>query len=127
MKKVWDQMGITISSVCVIHCLVVAFLPLLFPAFSLYSHQPWIHIIVGLLVLITTPMAFLPGMKKHGLNWIMGLAMAGLILIMIGVYLEKFHDSEQLSHGISIFGSLLLVSAHLKNIQHSNKHHHQCC
>jgi hypothetical protein len=38
-----------------------------------------------------------------------------------------------MSHGISIFGSLFLVFAHAKNIQHSHRHRHthghspQCC
>jgi len=127
MKKVWDQMGITISSICVIHCLVVAFIPLIVPAFSFYAHNPWVHIITGLVVLFTTLLAFIPGLKKHGLNWILVTAVLGLILIILGIAAENFQFSEPLSHGISILGSLFLVFAHVKNIQHSRKHHHQCC
>jgi len=127
MKKVWDQMGITISSICVIHCVVVAFIPLIIPAFAFYAHNPWVHIVTGLLVLFTTPLAFIPGLKKHGLNWIMLIALLGLFLMVLGISAEKLQYSELLSHGISILGSLCLVFAHIKNIQHSRKHHHQCC
>jgi hypothetical protein len=126
MKKVWDRMGITFSTACAIHCVVVAFLPLLFPALSVYSHKSWVHVAVGFVILFTSPLAFVPGYRKHGLTWILGVAVTGLLFIMSGVLLER-SASEQVSHGVSILGSLCLVFAHAKNLQHSHKHHHQCC
>ncbi len=126
MKKVWDRVGITFSTVCVIHCVVVAFIPLLFPALTVYAHNSWIHIAVGIIILLTSPLAFVPGYKKHGLTWILKTAVSGLFFIMMGVLLES-KVTDQLSHGISILGSLCLVFAHAKNLQHSHKHHHQCC
>lgn len=126
MKKVWDRLGIAFSSACVVHCILVAFLPLFFPAISAYTHSSWIHIVVGLIILFTSPLAFIPGYKKHGLTWILTTAVTGLFLIMMGVLLEgKF--SDQITHGVSIMGSVALVFAHAKNLQHSHKHHHQCC
>jgi hypothetical protein len=127
MKKIWDQMGIAFSSACVVHCVLVAFLPLFVPALSSVTHQPWVHILVGFSILLTSPLAFVPGFRKHGLTWIIGLAGLGLIFISSGMILERLIDSEQLSHGVSILGSVLLVTAHAKNIQHSHRHHHQCC
>ncbi|HXH76550.1 MAG TPA: MerC domain-containing protein [Bacteriovoracaceae bacterium] len=127
MKKVWDRMGIAFSSACVVHCIMVAFLPLFFPALAQITHQPWVHMLVGFSILFTSPLAFIPGFKKHGLTWIMAVAVAGLTLIAAGMMLERLIHSEQLSHGISILGSVLLVVAHFKNIQHSHRHLHQCC
>lgn len=126
MKKVWDRVGITFSTACAIHCVVVAFLPLFFPAFSIFSHRSWVHIAVGMIILLTSPLAFVPGYKKHGLTWILGTAGAGLLFILMGVLLEE-KVTDQVSHGISIMGSMCLVFAHAKNLQHSHKHHHQCC
>jgi uncharacterized membrane protein len=126
MKKVWDRLGIAFSSACVVHCIAVAFLPLIFPAISEYTHSTWVHIVVGLIILVTSPLAFIPGYKKHGLSWIVSLAILGLVLVFAGVVLEDV-VSDTSSHGISIIGSLLLVVAHFKNIQHSHRHHHQCC
>jgi hypothetical protein len=125
MKKIWDRLGIAFSSACVLHCIMVAFLPLFFPAFRAYSHQPWVHYTVGVTILFTSPLAFVPGLKKHGLSWIISVALTGLLLIIAGMILERT-QSEQLSHGISILGSLLLVFAHAKNIQYSHSHK-QCC
>lgn len=127
MKKAWDRLGIAFSSVCVVHCIAVAFLPLLFPALNAYSHQPWVHIVVGITILFTSPLAFIPGYRKHGLSWIMSVALFGLLLIATGMFMEKAELSEQMSHGVSIIGSLLLVFAHAKNIQHTHRHHQHCC
>src|SRR6476620_7831912 len=85
MKKVWDRVGIAFSSACVVHCILVAFLPIFFPAISVYTHSSWVHIIVGLIILFTSPLAFIPGYKKHGLTWILSTAVTGLFLIMMGV------------------------------------------
>ncbi len=126
MKKVWDRLGIAFSSACVVHCIMVAFLPFFFPAISVYTHSTWVHIIVGIIILFTSPLAFIPGYKKHGLSWIVSLALGGLSFILLGILLEE-HVSDQVSHGVSIIGSLILVTAHFKNIQHSHRHRHQCC
>jgi MerC mercury resistance protein len=127
MKKVWDQMGITISSVCLVHCIIVAFVPLFIPALAFNFHSSWPHLLTGALILITTPFAFIPGLKKHGVTWILMVALLGLLLVLSGIFAENFGHSELTSHSLSIIGSLFLVVAHLKNIQHSHKHHHQCC
>ncbi|HLW58172.1 MAG TPA: MerC domain-containing protein [Bacteriovoracaceae bacterium] len=126
MKKVWDRLGIAFSSACVIHCIFVAFIPLIFPAINYFTHLDWIHGAVAASLLITTPMAFYPGFKKHGLTWIIILACLGITIILLGMALEG-KTSVIVSHSASIVGSILLVTAHFKNIQHSHKHHHQCC
>lgn len=126
MKKVWDKMGIAFSSACVVHCILVAFLPVFFPAIAVYTHSSWVHVSVAIIILFTSPLAFLPGYRRHGLTWILATAVSGLFFILLGIMLEG-RFSDMITHGISIFGSLLLVFAHAKNIQHSNHHHHQCC
>jgi hypothetical protein len=126
MKKVWDRLGIAFSGACVVHCILVAFLPLIFPAIAAYTHSTWIHIIVGIIILFTSPLAFIPGYRKHGLTWILTTAVSGLFFILLGILLEG-QFTDQITHGISIFGSLLLVVAHVKNIQHSHRHQHSCC
>ena len=128
MKKVvWDRLGIAFSSACVVHCIMVAFLPFFLPVISQYTHSSWIHFIVLITMLVTTPFAFVPGYKKHGLTWILAMALIGLLLVISSVIIEG-KVSDQLSHGISICGSLFLVFAHAKNIQHSHRHvQHPCC
>jgi hypothetical protein len=127
VKKIWDRLGIAFSSACVVHCVLVAFLPLFFPAISEFTHRPWVHLTVGFSILFTSPLAFVPGFRKHGLTWIVAMAITGLFFILMGMVLERIIHSEQISHGLSILGSVILVMAHAKNIQHSHSHQHQCC
>jgi hypothetical protein len=133
MKKVfWDRLGITFSSACAVHCVIVAFLPLFFPVLKTLAHASWIHVVVATIILFTSPLAFFPGYRKHGMTWIMTTALVGLMLVFMGILLED-KVSDQISHGISICGSLFLVFAHAKNLQHSHRKTHQkgqpqqCC
>ena len=89
MKKiVWDRLGIVFSSACAIHCVMVAFLPLFFPIVIQYVHSSWIHIVVVTIILFTSPLAFVPGYRKHGITWILGTALLGLMLVFMGILLE---------------------------------------
>jgi hypothetical protein len=126
MKKVWDRIGIAFSSACVLHCLLVAFVPIVFPAISQYTHATWIHVVVGFIILFTSPLAFVPGYRKHGLTWILKTAVLGLFLVFAGIILEGT-VTDKTSHSISILGSLLLVFAHAKNLIHAHRHQHQPC
>ncbi len=85
-----------------------------------------VHVVVGIIILMTSPLAFIPGYKKHGLSWIMISALTGLVFILSGILIEGWL-SEQFSHGISIMGSIVLVFSHVKNIQHSNRYKNECC
>jgi hypothetical protein len=122
----WDRIGIALSSACVLHCIAVAFLPLIMPSLAYLAHSTWVHIMAGVTILFTSTFAFIPGYRKHGISWIIGVGMTGLFFVGMGVLMEQ-RFAEQMSHGVSIFGSVLLVFAHTKNIQHSQRHHHQCC
>lgn len=126
MKKIWDRLGITFSSACIIHCILVAFVPLLFPSIAHYAHGNRIHLLIGGIVLITSLFAFIPGLKKHGVTWIIKSAVTGLFLILLSLIVEPY-SSEKIAHTLSIMGSLLLVFAHIKNIHHSQLHKYRCC
>lgn len=123
-KKPWDRLGILLSSACLIHCVAVVFLPLLIPALALFVHTPWVHRVFAVFILVITPMAFIPGYRRHGLNRIIIQAYIGVGLILLGVFTDGLL-SEEVSHGLSILGSLNLVMAHVQNIRHS--HRARCC
>jgi len=125
MRKVWDKWGIVLSAACIVHCFAVVILPLLLPAVEMLVHSPWVHRVFATLVIFTTPLAFLPGYRRHGLQRVLVLAIAGLALVLMGVVLDG-QVEELMSHSVSIAGSVLLVSAHLWNLKHSHQHK-KCC
>lgn len=125
MKKIWDKWGIALSTACIVHCVLVALVPLLLPAAELLVHSPWVHRLFALFVMVSTPLAFIPGYRRHGVNRVLIQAGVGLILVMAGVFQDGIW-SEVLTHSVSILGSVLLVWAHILNIRHSHKHQN-CC
>lgn len=123
-RKTWDKWGIALSGACLIHCLLVILLPLLLPAVEMLVDSPWVHRLFGLFVLLTTPLAFLPSYRRHGLHMVLAWAAAGMGLVIAGVFLDQ-KVSDNWAHVLSVGGSILLVSAHILNIRKSQKH--TCC
>lgn len=122
-KNTWDKFGMLLSGFCLIHCFFVGLLPLIFPAVLSLTAADWIHKGLGILIVITSPLAFIPGHKKHGVGRIILQATLSVLLVLVGTLIEgKIED--WMSHTIIIIGSLGLVFSHYENIQHSKK---QCC
>jgi hypothetical protein len=124
MKKIWDRWGIALSGVCLFHCIAVILLPMILPALEVFVHIPWIHRLFAFFVLITTPLAFIPGFRRHGFGHVLSLAILGVSCILAGVILDG-SVSEILSHIFSIAGSIMLVAGHWLNMKHSQKE--KCC
>lgn len=123
-RKTWDKLGIALSSACLVHCILVFLLPLLVPTLAFFIHTPWMHRFFAAFILIVTPLAFIPGYRRHGMRRVMVQAYLGIGFILLGIFLDGF-TSEVFSHGISIVGSIMLVFAHVQNIRHSR--HRHCC
>jgi hypothetical protein len=117
MNKILDKLGICVSGLCLIHCLITPFILVLFPSFKLafFGHEAF-HQIFGVIVVSSVLMAVYPQCRKHGHKDIIGWAIAGVVFIMGGIFLG--HDlGEGIEHGLTITGSVLLIVAHIKNIK----------
>ena len=123
-RKSWDKWGIALSGACLIHCVAVFALPLLLPTLNMFVHTPWIHRVFAVFILFVTPMAFVPGYRRHGVSAVLALAVLGVAGILLGVLMDRLVP-ESLSHGLSIAGSMCLIGAHIQNIRHS--HRARCC
>ena len=123
MKNTWDKLGIFLSGLCFIHCIVFAVLPLLFPALLGFVENDFTHHILGTVIILTSPFAFIPGLKKHGLTWILLLGVFALTLIVIGSFFE--HSLSFNGDYLTFPGSGLLIMAHTLNILHAKKS--KCC
>ena len=118
MQKIIDNLGITISAVCAIHCV---FLPLIFiiaPYSFLASHE--FHEALIYFIIPSALVAFVSGCKKHGDKLVALLGSLGIILLIIALTIHNIshaeqHNEEFLSIMITISGSVLLVFSHLRN------------
>ena len=124
----WDRIGITLSTICFIHCvltsLVVVFLPLLARE---YLTHPIFHILLALLILPIGLFAFVKGYRLHRNRLVLFLGFPGLLLVSVSPIALDYWEAHQGETILVSLGSLLLVSAHWINqrdCQSCASHHH---
>ena len=111
----WDKVGIFLSSLCALHCLLTPFLVLLLPMVGGYFEQPVIHLTLALIVLPVGFFAFWSGYRLHRELPIFTLGLVGLTMIG-GAAIVPHEWVEFKEHDIvTILGSFLLLIAHYLN------------
>jgi hypothetical protein len=126
-----DRLGIGMSLICAVHCLLTPILVVLLPIIaSSFWMDASFHLWMILLVVPLTCLSFLLGCKRHRDVLLVVLAMFGVSLLCCGVYfgcntcagghhLPTLSDFKNFPHGFeSIFttlGGILLVLAHVRN------------
>lgn len=127
----WDFFGILISGLCVVHCMAVPLVLVIFPAIgaSLFPSEDMTHAVLLAFILGVAGVAFVSGWRVHG-QWRPVVWMA--IGMTIVVY-ATFFAHKQLGHFwepfIAIAGSLALIRAHYlnhhcKKCDHEHEHAH---
>lgn len=117
MNKILDKIGICVSGLCLVHCLLTPFVLVLFPSFKLafFNHELF-HQIFGVIVVSSVLIAVYPQCRKHGHKDIIAWAIGGVALILAGIFLG--HEfGEEIEHGLTILGSIFLITAHIKNMK----------
>ncbi len=113
--RLFDRIGISISSLCFIHCLITPFLAFGFPFLVTSFHHPLFHVVIALFVLPVGSYAFWQGYQDHGQKRILAFGIPGLLIISLAAFLP-----DQVLHlvghtSINVFGSILLITAHYLN------------
>ena len=118
VRGIADRLGICLSALCVLHCLLTPFAIALIPAFqspaflSTGAHGVFHE---GLLIVlpILAILAFVPGFKRHRDARVFYWSVPGLAFLLVAtIYL---HDDFVEQAMLSIPGSLLLIRAHWLN------------
>lgn len=126
MRDLIDRAGISISSICAIHCLITPILLATIPSLGgLFSHL-WIHI--GILAL-ATPVAIYAFVFQGENKKVTAFAMLGLFILFLAVGMEIFAHSLDLHlssdvpspHLLNIVGGLILGISHFFNVHISNQ------
>ena len=118
MQKIIDNLGITISAVCAIHCI---FLPVIFiiaPYSFLSSHE--FHEVLIYFIIPSAFVAFVLGCRKHGDKIVAAMGTIGILLLLTALLLHNTfhadqHSEELLSVITTVCGSVLLIFSHLRN------------
>lgn len=118
INKFFDKLGICVSGLCLVHCLIMPFALLSFPVLSNYFHhlEENIHLIFGVLVLTSAIFAVYPHCRKSGRKDILILALMGSITVLTAFTLA--HEiSEVLESILTVTGSVMLIIAHFRNMK----------
>ena len=118
MQKIIDNLGITISSVCAIHCVLLPAIFIIAPYSFLASHE--FHETLIYFILPFAAIAFYLGCRKHGDYKVLIMGITGIILLSTSLVIHEVFHSEQHSEEfltilITIAGSLILIFSHLRN------------
>jgi hypothetical protein len=121
-----DGLGICLSGLCAIHCLLTPVVILLLPSFhffhayALHEFHDWFHVVLLGVLPVVALVAFVPGFLRHRDVRVFGWSIPGFAAIaMPGI---AFHDNLWLSTPFMIVGSLFLIRAHVLN-----RHLCACC
>ena len=118
MQKIIDNLGITISSVCAIHCVLLPAIFIIAPYSFLASHE--FHEALIYCILPCAAIAFTLGCRKHGDIKVALMGTFGIILLASSILLhEVFHSDEHseelMTVLITVAGSIMLILSHLRN------------
>lgn len=114
-QSVWiDQLAISLSGLCLVHCLLGAVLIVILSAASSFAFSHEIHSIGLLLAAPLAAVGLWRGVKVHGCWQVATLGALGLLLMTVGVFASHGHAAEV---SLTMSGVTLLAGAHLYNIR----------
>lgn len=122
--RTWaDRLGLCLSLLCLIHCILTPVLLLTIPSVVLlhddHSHE-WFHRGLFAILPILAIAAFVPGFLRHRDKRVFYWGLPGIALLAVGV--TVFHEQMGPQALTTIAGSLFLIRAHLLN-----RHLCACC
>lgn len=117
-----DRLGICLSGLCLIHCLVTPIVLIMLPSVTLASFEGHhiFHEVLMVILPVVALAAFVPGFRKHKDARVFFWSVPALVLITIAA--TVFHDDVWIQAAMTITGSALLIKAHLLN-----RHLCACC
>ncbi len=111
----WDRLGIWISGLCAIHCLLMPVVIATLPLWSSTLHlHAWTHLVFAALLIPVTVFAVRGAYQAHRPQSILVLLVSGLVLV-VGAAL--FHETlgEVGEALVTLVGSVLLIVGHWRN------------
>lgn len=124
MSKV-DSLGITLSSICAVHCVTV---PFIFPALSLAATYG--VLVEGLEVFMTSSavllggFAVLTGVTAHKKSLPVLFWLISSVLLTVG---SLSHDIPFVHHALTCLGGVVMVISHLINVSSHRSCETHCC
>lgn len=104
-----DASAITLSALCLIHCLALPLLAAVLPIAGLFAEAEWVHKAFVATAVPITGLVVLRGWPHQGGKAFAALAVTGLGLLAGAAFIEALHDLET---ALTVAGACLLAAAH---------------
>lgn len=115
-----DASAITLSSLCMLHCLALPLLAAALPLAGVWAEAEWVHAVFVGIAAPTTAFALWRAHRQRALPLLaVASATAGLLLLLGGAAGWPTHDSET---AMTVAGSLLLAATHGWNAWRRHRH-----
>lgn len=124
----WDQIGIVLSAVCAVHCILTPFIMLSLPIMArYYVAHPAFHVLIALFILPVGIWAFVSGYRHHHQKKVFYYGLPGLFVIALGPYLIHRMGLDTMEIYLMVPASFALIFAHWVNQKacQSCETHHQ--
>ncbi len=117
MKQlIWDRVGISLSGLCVLHCLLLPVVLALLPMWGLGEQfHAWLHPVFAVVLIPTTFVAAVGGFAKHESWRIVWFLATGITTIVVGGFLGHEDPGALLETIVTVVGSMLLITGHVLN------------
>lgn len=126
----WDRLGMALSVICAVHCLVTPLVLLSVPMLTrYYLVHPFVHWILAILIVPVGVISFLHGYRHHKRVIVLVMGLPGLIIIstvpvlthqMFPTLVPPYFETVMMT-----IGSLLLIAAHWINLRACRHCKHQ--
>ena len=119
-EKIADRLGICLSALCVVHCVLTPVILLLLPSvqfFHFFTTHETFHMLMLMVLPMLALLAFIPGFRLHGDKRVFLWAIPGIASIAAGALLFEGNaeGNAWFEAGFSIAGSCMLIRAHFLN------------
>ena len=116
-KLWWDRLGIGMSVVCLVHCMVLPFAIAALPLVAAQWLQTAIfHGVMAMALMFVAFFAIVPGLRVHGRFSVAAAMAAGLSLLSTAAFAGERLLSREWEIGLTLAGGAILVTAHAVNL-----------
>jgi len=130
VSRYLDRIAISLSAICIVHCLTVPLVVTLLPVAALgLGGESHFHAVMLWLVLPVSVIGLVMGYRVHHRARIVALGIVGILVISVASTVGHVQWPVSAEIIVSMGGSLLLVAAHWINfavVKKVHVHHHHC-